>query len=173
MSIAYDSYINKHCRNVEASYQWIVTNAPEILKKVPETVNIYTDIIVLHDNSKWTKEEYDAYDDYFYGSVKSTAVRDEFNKAWLHHIHTNRHHWQYWVLINDDPNNGEIALRMPYEYIVEMVCDWMSFAIESNELQNLFDFYESRKNHIKLHPKTRKDLEYILDTIKTKKGGVL
>ena len=27
----------------------------------------------------------------------------EFDRAWLHHQHANPHHWQHWLLVNDNP----------------------------------------------------------------------
>ena len=42
-------------------------------------------------------------------------------KAWLLHIHRNPHHWQYWVLINDNPEEGENLIEMPYNYIIGLV----------------------------------------------------
>src|SRR5947207_278928 len=30
------------------------------------------------------------------------GVDEAFDGAWLHHQHVNKHHWQHWVLRNDD-----------------------------------------------------------------------
>ena len=81
-----------------------------------------------HDESKNDPDEYNAYDDYFYGKNRSYGVVMAFKQAWLEHIHRSPHHWQHWVLINDEPEEGEVILEMPYEYIIEMICDWWSFS---------------------------------------------
>ena len=90
----------------------------------------------------------------------------QFNHAWLHHIHNNAHHWQYWILNNDDPNKGEIILDMPDNYIFEMICDWWSFSWAKGNLYEIFDWYNERKNYIKLSDKTRKKVEDILEKMK-------
>lgn len=43
--------------------------------------------------------------------IASYEVVENFNRAWLLHIHRNPHHWQHWVLINDDPELGETVLE--------------------------------------------------------------
>lgn len=92
----------------------------------------------------------------------------DFNKAWLAHIHRNPHHWQHWVLINDDPKLGEIVLDMPYEYIIEMICDWWAFSWSSGNLYEIFNWYNEHEEYMKLSEKTRKTVEDILDKIKKK-----
>lgn len=113
-------------------------------------------------NQKNGHEEYEAYDRYFYGNP-SFKAKQEFNYAWLHHIHHNSHHWQYWVLQNDD--DGEEVLEMPYHYVVEMICDWWSFSWSKGNLDEIFEWYEKHKD-MKLHPETRKLVEEILGRIK-------
>lgn len=84
-------------------------------------VGICDGIIRRHDESKSSAEEYGPYVDYFYGA-RDSETDERFNRAWLHHIHQNPHHWQHWVLSQDD--GSEECLDMPYWYIVEMVADW-------------------------------------------------
>lgn len=122
-------------------------------------------IIREHDASKYSKEEYGPYDEYFYGKNKSYEVVQDFNKAWLHHIHNNPHHWQHWVLNNDDPEKGEIIIDMPDCYIIEMICDWWSFSWKKGELNEIFDWYNKRKYYMKLNDYTRGRVESILNAI--------
>ena len=121
-----------------------------------------------HDASKSTPDEYDAYDAYFYGNNKSYAVVKAFNYAWLHHIHSNPHHWQFWILINDDPDEGMVIMDMPYNYIIEMICDWWAFSWASGNLDEIFNWYDQHKDYIKLSDQTRKTVEDILSKIKEK-----
>lgn len=88
--------------------------------------------------------------------------------AWLHHIHENPHHWQYWVLVNDDPEEGAIALDIPYKYVIEMICDWWSFSWKTGNLYEIFDWYDAHKNHMILSEYTRELVEEILEKIKVK-----
>lgn len=167
MSVEYDEYLIQHKANVTKGFEWLVENLPEILLKEP-IVDINWQINFNHDTSKTTTEEYEAYDDYFYGKNKSYAVVTAFNYAWLHHIHNNPHHWQHWILMNDDPNEGTICLEMPGPYIVEMICDWWSFSWKMDDLTTIFAWYEEHKDYIKLHDATRKQVERILQRIKEK-----
>lgn len=81
------------------------------------------------------------------------------------HIHRNPHHWQHWVLIHDD--EPAEYLDMPYEYIIEMICDWWSFSHKVGKLTEIFDWYKKHKD-MQLSDKTRKTVEDILDKIKNK-----
>ena len=155
MSQAYTQYIDEHKANVEKAYRWLVDHNIFEDREIP--VNI-----IGHDLSKYGTDEYKAYDAYFYGK-RNKEVEKAFNYAWLHHIHANPHHWQYWVLKHDD--EPEEALEMPLEYAVEMICDWWSFSFKTGNLYEIFDWYKKHKGMV-LHEKTRKFVEDTLDKIK-------
>ena len=168
MSKRYDDYIEEHKFNVSKAFYWLINNDILTDYSVDTLQTAHYLCESAHDQSKHDEEEYDAYDKYFNGGNKSYEVVENFNKAWLHHIHNNPHHWQYWVLINDNPNEGEIILDMPDEYIIEMICDWMSFSFKKRDINELFSFYESRSKYMKLSDNTRKKVEDILDKIRIK-----
>lgn len=160
MSILYDDYLREHKANVQKGYDWLKENLPYLVENVGSWNTEFN-----HDASKTESDEYTAYDQYFYGNNKSYEVVQAFNKAWLLHIHRNPHHWQYWVLINDDPKAGKITIEMPYEYIIEMICDWWSFSWKTGNLFEIFNWYGERKDYIKLGSETRKIVEDILTKI--------
>ena len=168
MSIAYDAYLTQHRDNVRKGAEWIRANLTDVLSGYE---GFYNDICWDHDASKNTREEYFAYDEYFYGGRHTNAVKEDFNLAWLHHIHNNPHHWQHWVLINDDPDEGTVALRMPYRYVLEMICDWWAFSWSKDNLYEIFNWYDEHKSHMILHKDTRDLVEEILDAIKSKLDG--
>lgn len=118
-----------------------------------------------HDASKYDREEYEAYDAYFYGN-QSYEVVEDFKYAWLHHIHNNPHHWQYWILNNDDPDEGEVILDMPDCYIIEMICDWWSFSWKKGNLDEIFAWYDERKDYMKMSKYTHMKVKYYLKLIK-------
>lgn len=161
MSKEYNQYLQEHRDNVAKAFYWLNDNVPHLMVDDYET-----QITAAHDKSKSDPEEYEAYDKYFYGKDKSSEVKEQFNKAWLHHIHNNQHHWQYWILNNDDPEEGELILDMPYNFIVEMVCDWWAFSFKQNKLYEIFNWYDDHKKYIKLSDNTRSLVEYILSEIK-------
>lgn len=167
MSYEYDQYLQQHRNNVKRGFEWLLTNLPTLLIGQPDAS---WQIIFDHDSSKNNDDEYTAYDDYFYGNNRSYAVTEEFKRAWLRHIHRNPHHWQYWVLNNDDPNEGEIILDMPYNYIIEMICDWWSFSWQKGNLGEIFNWYDEHSDYIKLSPKTRKTVEDILEQMRNRLG---
>jgi len=157
MSQEYTQYIIEHKRNVEHAYHWLIDHGIlDIHKSRPS-------LCVEHDMSKYQAEEYDAYDKYFYGT-KTAKVKEDFDYAWLHHIHNNPHHWQYWVLVNDE--DGTKALEMPEEYVYEMISDWWSFSFKTGDLNEIFNWYDSHKKNMILHKNTRKLVEDILAKIK-------
>ena len=77
-------------------------------------------------------------------------------------------HWQHWVLLCDEPEEGEIIMDMPYNYILEMICDWWAFSWKSENLYEIFDWYGKHKANIKLSDITRKTVEDILAKIRSK-----
>lgn len=169
MSKEYSQYILDHRTNVQKAYLWLVTH--ELIE--PELMSIVANNIAAHDMSKYQTEEYEAYDDYFYGKDKlgnfntynkKRQIDEAFNYAWLHHIHNNPHHWQYWVLINDE--DGTKALEMPKEFIYEMISDWWAFSFKKGNLTEIFEWYKKNKKRQILHENTRKLVEEILDKIK-------
>lgn len=165
MSFQYDQYLAQHRSNVKRGYEWLCENLPDVVK---DAVNAGWQTGFAHDQSKDESDEYNAYDAYFYGNNRSFKVVQDYQRAWLLHIHRNPHHWQHWVLINDDPKEGEIVLEMPYDYIIEMICDWWAFSWAQEKLDEIFNWYNEHSKYMKLAPDTRKTVENILDKIKVK-----
>ena len=175
MSLTYDNYLAAHIGNVNKGLNWMLDNlelSQEEKSAIEEAMVSFN-----HDESKYSTEEYDAYDKYFYGGNRSYKVVQDFNYAWLHHIHQNPHHWQYWVLINDDPGEDEngtpheypfgnfVALMIPLPYIFEMIADWWSFSWKSGNLFEIFNWYAEHRNYQYIHPESRKIVERVLEKI--------
>lgn len=167
MSYQYDLYLQKHKANVKKGFDWLQTNMPWLFEGKPDAA---WQTEFEHDASKSKPDEYEAYDAYFYGGNRSYAVVQAFQRAWLLHIHRNPHHWQHWVLINDDPGEGEVLLEMPYNYIIEMICDWWAFSWAEGDLSEIFSWYDEHKDYIKLNPKTRETVEDILWELRGRLG---
>lgn len=165
MSLQYDDYLKEHLMNVQKGLNWMNDNLDvdrDIRSAIGEA------LWRNHDESKYGTKEYRAYDAYFYGGNRSYKVVQDFNYAWLHHIHNNPHHWQYWVLINDDEKDGTVALEMPKTYVAEMIADWWTFSWKTGKLGDIFEWYDGHKDRIVMHKNTRKLVEDILDKIETK-----
>ena len=163
MSEKYDEYLKDHIDGVSKSVNWLIEN--DIVNE--NCVDLLKDFLAVnHDSSKYSPIEYFAYDDYFYKDRNDSDIKEAFDYAWLHHIHNNPHHWQYWVLINDE--DGTKALEMPEEYVYEMIADWWSFSWKSEDYYEIFDWYDKHKENMILHSKTKKLVEDILDKIRNK-----
>jgi hypothetical protein len=169
MSVKYDEYILEHKYNVTRAYDWLVANLPEIFPDEKIKSDVEWQCKNIHDKSKYEQSEYKAYDEYFYGN-RTAEVVSNFNLAWLHHIHKNPHHWQYWVLIED---NSELqCLEIPLNYIIEMICDWWSFSWKKDNLYELFDWYDHHKDSMKINDASRKNIEHILELIHKKLDAI-
>ena len=81
MSKEYDKYLEQHRNAVKDVYYWIKENLPEILPTAPVDRYFMEKAIEEHDRSKDSTEEYQAYDDYFYGEKPSKKIDEPFNQA--------------------------------------------------------------------------------------------
>ena len=57
---------------------------------------------------------------------------------------------------------------MPYNYIIEMICDLWSFGFKTNNLDEIFTYYNQHKSRMKLSDNTRTIVEDILRKIYVK-----
>lgn len=180
MSIAYDIYLNTHKNCVKHAAAWIFDRiSPEKLNDIFPKINIIEldKNLQIHDASKVLPEEYEAYDNYFYGEEKTPEIEEAFDYAWLHHIHNNPHHWQHWILKEDDSmvsGNSMIVkcLDIPDNYILEMVADWWSFSWkkyltshDKNDLYEIFSWYEAHIDCMLIHENAKQKVEDLLDLI--------
>lgn len=133
-----------------------------------------------HDLSKFRPSEWFPYANYFYGEypkwdeVKHShlgyswwnteeGVSYRFDAAWLEHQHRNKHHWQHWVLREDE---GQIKLiPMPVRMIKQMTCDWIgaSKAIRGRDASPV-EWYEKVKKDMLLHESSRRYFEILIKT---------
>jgi len=124
-----------------------------------------------HDLSKLLPSEYLPYADFFYGK-KAKQVRDEtgyykptdtghvgFDFAWLLHQKRNDHHWQWWVLPEDD--GGEKVLPMSDAAVREMVCDWRG-AGRAQGTPDTLAWYYKNKDKMRLHDASRNAVETLI-----------
>lgn len=157
----YNEYLMKHINGVKTAWREILY--PAILTESDEDVDQITkviDLVANHDKSKYQKDEYDAYLNYFYPDRNNKKDSNAFDAAWLLHQKRNPHHWQYWCLIRDA---GEVkAMDMPFEYICEMLCDWSSFQFVVDPKSTANKWYKDNKNNMILSDNTRKEVERLL-----------
>lgn len=118
---------------------------------------------VTHDLSKCRPSEWFPYANFFYGGrpsprdetgyYKPTDTGDEaFDFAWLLHQKRNRHHWQWWVLPED--NGGTKVLPMSSVSRREMLADWHG-AGKAQGTPDTVAWWEKNREKMRLHPETR------------------
>jgi len=119
---------------------------------------------LVHDNSKFKKDEWAPYRDNFFGPKATEEVKKAFDRAWLFHQHRNPHHWQFWLLRRD---NGTVdALEMPHDEMLEMVADWVGAGRAITGKIDVWGWYEKNKDKMHLHAETRKEVERLLQELK-------
>ena len=150
----YRKYVETHIANVKQSFDWISSNCPEVFADCD--MEYLSREIDEHDLSKYSEEEFYPYARYFYLDKNNPVYKKEFDKAWNHHQKTNKHHWEYWLMRED---NKTIPLDMPAEEIAHEICDWMSFGFKNGDLLNIGSYYQMNKGRMLMSPKTRKSLE--------------
>lgn len=78
---------------------------------------------IKHDMSKFSPTEFLTNVRYAIPGKSPIDVQKEefgFSMAWQHHKGHNPHHYEFWM---DKFDDGCYVTRMPYEYVVEMLCD--------------------------------------------------
>lgn len=128
---------------------------------------------LMHDLSKFLPNEWIPYANFFYnnnprdktGYYKPTDTGDKaFDFAWLLHQKRNRHHWQWWILPEDE--GGAKVLEIPEPYLTEMICDWIGAGKAQGHSSPKNDpYFETRDwwkaNNYKMffHPETEKEID--------------
>jgi hypothetical protein len=151
--------------------------------------------LIIHDWSKFLPSEWRAYVRKFHGRTPSFGwlrqhyrgrpndeqnakdykawVDLEFNVAWLKHQHRNPHHWQHWMLAEDNPSkrlevpqtSGQpraFPLPIPEHFIREMVADWMGAGRAITGRWECAEWYEKNRDNLVLEHQTRIRVEGLL-----------
>lgn len=119
---------------------------------------------IVHDLSKWRQSEFIPYARFFYGPkppmrnttgyYKPTDTgNDAFDFAWLLHQKRNPHHWQFWILQEDE--GGVKVLEIPHRYRLEMLCDWYGASMAQGYGGKSRTWYAANREKMQLHPATR------------------
>lgn len=118
---------------------------------------------MVHDLSKFRPSEFVPYARHFGGKIdrgkdktgyyKPTNTGDKaFDFAWLLHKKRNDHHWQWWILPEDE--GGTVVLEMSHKARLEMVADWHG-AGRAQGTPNCRKWWEANKHKMTLGSETR------------------
>lgn len=123
-----------------------------------------------HNLSKFSPTEFLSSAKYFQGTRSPIEKEKEtkgYSEAWLHHKGHNKHHWEYWI---DFGKEGEIiAYKIPWRYVVEMVCDYVAAGKTYSKgkwtQHEPLEYHNRVKKQRHFHPETLKLLETFLEII--------
>ena len=113
-----------------------------------------------HDLSKYSPTEFWESVKYYQGTSSPILAckKDKgYSMAWFHHLGRNKHHWEYWVEFRDD--GSEYYVKMPMNYLKEMLCDWLSAGKTYNrstwQSHYPLQYFMKHESYYKLHPETK------------------
>jgi hypothetical protein len=159
---AYSDYIHTHIMNVKKVW----CEVEEVLHDFGMGVDSVRmrEIVRVHDESKFTEDEFEPYRQKFYLSndefPASREVEDRFAIATMHHYDANRHHWQYWTSYKD---GNPISNKMDKLYVMEMLCDWGAMSLVRKDTVKIF--YNSQRPHMVIHRETEAIIDRFIQYI--------
>lgn len=117
---------------------------------------------VIHDLSKFHPAEFPHAARRYKGTEEQQeAAKRTYPGAWLHHQHTTKHHWIYWVVYMPIPGFEWVAewgcIPIPDRYRREMLADWHGAGRRFGKPALVW--YTEQRDKILLHPTTRAWLE--------------
>lgn len=129
---------------------------------------------LLHDLSKYGPTEFIASAKHFQGNRSPIEAEKEdigYSLAWQHHKGHNPHHWEYWL--DNLGTRKNTPIEMPFEYMIEMICDWLSAGIVYSDNMCDFDtpytealkYYNEHLSERIFHPRTQQAVEHYLRLI--------
>lgn len=147
----YRAYIDKHIANVQKAFDLY---GHMIMEKLNELDPSQADLLECtfetrrgdHDQSKYSPEEFGGYRARYYpvSQEESDAAIDASDAAWLHHLHVNDHHPEYWVM-PDDGDDGPIIMDMSHGAILEMLMDWQ--AMSTSPGSSPYKYWQDNKKY--------------------------
>lgn len=165
--LEYKQYIVDHINEVQRQY---AKYKPLFEKLFPEVFE-YTELselmeytIQIHDQSKFSKEEFQLYCDWFFPDpVKGKISGTEFNGAWLHHIHCNPHHPQHWLYYDEDTKKVT-AYDIPDVNLIDLLCDWLAMSVYKKD--TIWAYWEASGKNKQYSLNTRTKLKWAIREIK-------
>lgn len=107
-----------------------------------------------HDLSKFSHAEFNGYALHFHGG----GAPAKFARAWLNHIHSNPHHWQFYIFPDgfklQDADLENSTLEMPENYALEMLADWSGASFAYTGSFDMTDWLKKNIPRISVHSKT-------------------
>ena len=156
----YEEYIKEHRLNVIRAYSVFLDRInPYHVSKIEMLQRVFK-----HDYSKWDREEFDAYRQFYYPTTFENPDPEKLDRAWERHYTLNDHHPEFWY--NSDRGPSE----MSNEAMLEMISDWVAMSIKFHNSPYEWFHGALDSGEIVLHPKTIEKCEVILSNKVIKKS---
>lgn len=162
----YQKYLDNHIKNVKRVYNEIVVPNIDLFELTNAEKEQLEDNICKHDNSKWIEPEWIGYRQWFYPESEDDKDRNKFDVACLHHYHNNPHHWNHWILNDDEDASLNKILSMPKIYVIEMLCDWGSFKYGDDPDSTAYKWWNSNNHKMAMTNDTRNLIEKYIELFK-------
>ena len=131
---------------------------------------------LLHDLSKYGITEFMSSAKYFQGNrspIDAEKIEKGYSLAWQHHKGHNPHHREYWI--DNIGTYKNTPIKIPYEYVVEMICDWLGAGIvyskhkvdDNKPYNEPLKYYSAHIKERIFNEETQKLIEYFLNIIET------
>lgn len=132
---------------------------------------------LLHDLSKYGITEFASSARYFQGNsspIDAEKREKGYSLAWQHHKGHNPHHWEYWI--DNIGTYKNTPIKIPYEYVIEMICDWLGAGIvyskqkvkENMPYKEPLEYYNNHKSERIFNEDTQCLIELFLRMIATR-----
>lgn len=109
-----------------------------------------------HDLSKFSPTEFFESVKYFSGDrspIDNCKDINGYSLAWFHHRGRNKHHWEYWV---DNFEKGMNPVQMPFEYALEMLCDFIgagkAYKKDKFTYDSEWEWWLWKRERVVMHP---------------------
>ena len=125
----------------------------------------------MHDMSKFHPTEFFESVKYYKGTsspIPECKKDKGYSLAWQHHKGHNPHHWEWWI--DNVGTRKNTPLKVPYPYVVEMLCDWIGAGKTYNKTKwtqaEPYEYYLKVRGERIIHPRTEKIIIYLLEIIR-------
>ena len=155
----YKNYIHDHKMNVlKAFYEMLECKELDNIVKNSSILYPLWLRVLEHDDSKYSKEEFEPYRKNFYpiNQEEKEKNKEAFDKAWEHHYLVNDHHWQHR---QNNKEEQELSTETKLACL-ENVLDWLAMGYQFNDRP--YQYYEKNKDNIILPECQKKFIEMII-----------
>ena len=127
-----------------------------------------------HDLSKYSPTEFFNGAKYYQGTRSPNDREREvkgYSEAWMHHKGRNKHHYEYWIDVNNDTHlYGPVPI--PIKYLKEMLCDRIAaskvYLGKKYNDSSAYDYFMTHTARAGMHPESSKIMESWLKMLKEK-----